>query len=215
MENCGLPLAVAGTANSGFAALDLLEREPVDVVLSDIRMPIMSGIEFARKAKALQPEVKIVFISGHEDFGYAKEAIHINASGYLLKPVDDDELYRMLEKLCAELEAERAQRHTMSEALTIAAQEMLLRWLNRGGQDPADERLRELLTPLAQGGTAAAVLEIDDLEWKTRDMAESDRLRLVEDMTRYIASAAAESGLGMAIASAASPRVVLDRKSVV
>ncbi|MNC75703.1 Transcriptional regulatory protein YpdB [compost metagenome] len=85
-----------GTASSGFNALKIMEEERIDIILSDIRMPIMTGTEFARRAKVLSPKTKIVFISGHEDFSYAKEAIEINASGYLLKPVQDKDLYEML-----------------------------------------------------------------------------------------------------------------------
>ncbi|WP_240548380.1 response regulator [Paenibacillus lignilyticus] len=61
-------LRIAGAAKSGFAALELMERDRIDIILTDINMPIMSGMEFARRAKALQPDVRIMFISGHEDF---------------------------------------------------------------------------------------------------------------------------------------------------
>ncbi|MFD2876491.1 response regulator [Paenibacillus rhizoplanae] len=53
-----LDLAVVGTANSGFNALKIMEQERVDIILSDIRMPIMTGTEFARRAKVIHPKVK-------------------------------------------------------------------------------------------------------------------------------------------------------------
>lgn len=126
----GLNLQVAATANNGFNALKAMEQERIDLILSDIRMPIMSGIEFARKAKGINPQVKIIFISGHDDFEYAKEAIRISVSGYLLKPVEDQELYKMLGELCAEIKRERDQDRTFAEALTLVNEELLLRWLN-------------------------------------------------------------------------------------
>ena len=96
-----------------------MEQERIDLILSDIRMPIMSGMEFARKAKEINPHVHIIFISGHQDFGYAKEAIQLNASGYLLKPVDDNELNEMLIQLCAKIEKERKQHISLSETLSL------------------------------------------------------------------------------------------------
>ncbi|MDD9268564.1 response regulator [Paenibacillus sp. GCM10023248] len=99
-------LEIAATVNSGFAALQVLREKSIDILLSDIHMPIMSGIELATKAKELHPHVKIVFISGHEDFGYAKQAIKLNAAAYLLKPVDDHELHETLLELANSLESQ-------------------------------------------------------------------------------------------------------------
>lgn len=100
-------LEIAATVNSSFAALQVMREKSIDILLSDIHMPIMSGIELAAKAKELQPQVKIVFISGHEDFGYAKQAIKLNAAAYLLKPVDDRELHDTLLDLANVLETQR------------------------------------------------------------------------------------------------------------
>ncbi|WP_083677812.1 response regulator [Paenibacillus sp. FSL R7-0337] len=99
-------IAVVGTANSGFNALKIMEQVRVDIILSDIHMPIMKGTEFARRARQVNPKLKIVFISGDEDFSFAKETIEINASGYLLKPVMDKELYQILGSLCSAIEQE-------------------------------------------------------------------------------------------------------------
>ena len=114
-------------------------------------MPIMSGIDFARRAKKLQPQARIVFISGHEDFGYAREAIEIAASGYLLKPVEDQELYDLLGSLCAKVEQEREQSRAMLQTLSLANGELLLRWLNdASGQ--GEPLVRSLLAPLFENG---------------------------------------------------------------
>lgn len=113
--NSGLDIDVAGAANNGFNALKVMESERIDLILSDIRMPIMSGTEFARRAKAINPDVKIVFISGHEDFNYAKQAIELNASAYLLKPVEDTELYETLSQLCRKVEEKREESRTISK----------------------------------------------------------------------------------------------------
>ncbi|AIQ62269.1 AraC family transcriptional regulator [Paenibacillus stellifer] len=198
--NSGLDIEVAGAANNGFNALKVMESERIDLILSDIRMPIMSGTDFARKAKAINPEVKIVFISGHEDFHYAKQAIELNASAYLLKPVEDAELYETLADLCKKVEKEREEDRTFSEALSLVNEELLLRWLNGDSAHREVERVRRLLTPILEGGTAAALIEIDDVEWKTRDSSERARRAQTGEVISCIRSFAAEHQLGTCIA---------------
>jgi two-component system response regulator YesN len=164
-----LPLNVIGTANSGFAALKIMESEQIDIILSDIRMPIMSGIDFARKAKEINPQAQLVFISGHEDFSYAKEALHLNASGYLLKPVDDGELYDMLASLCSKVEQERERHRSVEEALSLVNQELLLRWFNDAVHDEPQEHIKPFVEQLLRIGTSVAIIERDDVEWKLTD----------------------------------------------
>lgn len=204
--NSHLSLQVIGTANNAFTALKILEAEQVDIILSDIRMPIMSGIEFARKAKELNPQVQIVFISGHEDFGYAKEALQINASGYLLKPVDDSELYDMLASLCGKVEKEREQNRSVAEALTLVNEELLLRWFNDYSQVGAHHHVREFITPLLRFGTAAAIIETDDLEWK---IAEEERRTYMINITQYIEDFVQEKNIGTLIVSHNSRFILL------
>ncbi|WNS46430.1 response regulator [Paenibacillus sp. MMS20-IR301] len=194
-----LDLAVVGTANSGFNALKIMEQERIDIILSDIRMPIMTGTEFARRAKAIYPKIKIVFISGHEDFSYAKEAIEINASGYLLKPVEDKDLYDMLGSLCAAMEQEREQDRSFSEALSLVNKELILRWFEDPSPEPAEQHLQSALAPLLLKGAAVAIVEIDDLEWKMRDLSEEDTRARTRQMTGLIKSFVEEANLGTLI----------------
>ncbi|MCA0755657.1 response regulator [Paenibacillus sp. N4] len=203
----GLDLHIVGTANSGFSALKIVQSEQVDIILSDIRMPIMSGMEFARKAKELNPQVQIVFISGHEDFSYAKEALQLSASGYLLKPVDDGELYGMLASLCEKVEKERAQHRSLAEALSLVNQELLLRWLDDPRQGQAlEQHVGEFLAPFLQRGTAAAIIETDDLDWK---IPESDRRSCLAAIGECMEDFAGKKQLGTLIGSRDSRFVLL------
>ncbi|MRN56297.1 response regulator [Paenibacillus monticola] len=204
-----LDIQVAGTANSGFLALKVMEEERIDIILSDIRMPIMTGIEFARKAKAVNPNVKIVFISGHEDFSYAKEAIQINASGYLLKPVEDKDLYEMLRSLCEKMEQEREKDRSFTEALSLVNEELLLRWFDDEAPGPAESHLRSVLDPLLLGGSAVAIVEIDDLEWKLRDLSEEESRIKTRQIALIIKSFATEAKLGTLIAAYPTRFVIL------
>jgi two-component system response regulator YesN len=177
----GLGLDVAGTASSGFAALEIMRKQTVDIILSDIRMPIMTGTEFARKAREINPAVKIVFISGHEDFSYAKEAIEVHAHKYLLKPVADDDLYLTLKELCDVISMERQQKLANTETLTLASAELVVRWAESGEELPADSPVVAMLEQLVRNGAAASVIELDDLEWKLRGLSDEKRGDVLRD----------------------------------
>lgn len=99
-------LDIAAAVNSSFKALNVLQEQHVDILLSDIRMPIMCGLELAAQARELQPHIKIAFISGHEEFSYARQALRVKASSYLLKPVNDRELNELIQELIATLDIE-------------------------------------------------------------------------------------------------------------
>ncbi|CAI6060048.1 response regulator [Cohnella sp. JJ-181] len=190
------------TAPSGFAALDLMKRQRIDIILSDIRMPIMLGTEFARRAKEINPQVSIVFISGHEDFHYAKEAIQLSAHGYLLKPVEDGELHATLTELCGRIEREKKQHDSLSETLSLVNQELLLRWFNEaapGGE--AETHIRSFLAPMLEGGTAVAIVEIDDIAWKTRHSTPEERRAWLGSASQFIRSFTQERNMGMVIAT--------------
>ncbi|MEO3944298.1 response regulator [Gorillibacterium sp. CAU 1737] len=189
------------TASSGFAALKLMEQKPIDILLTDIRMPIMSGMDFARKAKELAPRIHVVFISGHQDFAYAKEAIQMNAYGYLLKPVDDEELNSMLQELTSKIAQERAQDQALSETLSLVNQELLFRWLNEETSEQAEFHVHGFLGPMLEDGLTVALLEIDDLAWKMKELSEEEQRRLKSSMTDFIHGFAATHHLGTVVRS--------------
>jgi two-component system response regulator YesN len=194
-------LQVIGTAKNGFSALEIMEQERIDIILSDIRMPIMSGMEFARKAKSINPLVQIIFISGHQDFSYAKEAIQLNAAGYLLKPVDDNELNEMLILICSKIEQERKQDLSLMETLTLVNQELLLRWFNEVTPGQVEAHIHSILAPLLIGGSSVAIIEIDDLTWKLKKTTEEERRSFTLSFTDFIRKFTEQNNLGIVITS--------------
>ncbi|MCM3626828.1 response regulator [Paenibacillus glycanilyticus] len=189
-------LRIVGTAKSGFAALTMMEQERIDIILTDIRMPIMSGIEFARKAKELQPDVRIVFISGHEDFNYAKEAIQLKAHDYLLKPVDDLDLESTVAGLCAKVREDRRNRSTVQEALPYVQRELLLRWFREVCPGEVEERVAELLAPYLDAGAAAVLIETDDLERHAKEMTVEEKRALWLKVESFLKAFVQKEGLG-------------------
>ncbi len=85
-----LGFRLAGSASNGLDALQLVEKLGPDLLLTDIRMPFISGIELARQVREIRPVMNIAFLSGYDDFEYAKQAIQYNIISYMLKPLTID-----------------------------------------------------------------------------------------------------------------------------
>ena len=101
---------LAGDAANGREALELAQKIHPDVVMTDIKMPFMSGLELGEVLAVEMPLTKLVLFSGFDDFEYAKQAIQINASEYILKPVDSKEVTTLLQKLKKQLDHEMKER---------------------------------------------------------------------------------------------------------
>ena len=95
---------IVSLCEEGRSALKVLEKESVQVVFTDIRMPEMDGLELAKKIHERYPEVLTVILTGYADFDYAQEAIRQGVFDYLLKPVSDEKLTEVLEKLSVRLQ---------------------------------------------------------------------------------------------------------------
>jgi YesN/AraC family two-component response regulator len=89
------------SAADGFSGLEAAREMRPDIVLSDVRMPGMDGLEFLHKVKGLYPEIKVALISGYDDFEYLQKAIRYGADGYELKPVKLRNLFKLIEDLKA------------------------------------------------------------------------------------------------------------------
>lgn len=89
---------LVGMADSGEAALALIEDEEPDVVITDVRMKKISGLELIERSKASYPHIKFVVISAYRDFEYARRACQEGALSYLVKPIDDNELEEVMKR---------------------------------------------------------------------------------------------------------------------
>lgn len=98
-----LGLKVTYTAENGQEALEHFKNDPVDIVISDINMPKMTGLEFIQEVHKLNRNVKFIILSGYDDFAYAREAIKYKVENYILKPIDENELKEALSKIIVNL----------------------------------------------------------------------------------------------------------------
>ena len=104
-------------AVNGKEALTILKEKKPEILLSDIRMPFMDGIELTRQAKIMNPDMAVVIFSGFSDFNYAKEAIRNGVLEYILKPVDFQRLSELVAKTVAEIKEERRQKEEQKKGI--------------------------------------------------------------------------------------------------
>ena len=105
-----LGFELAGEAADGEMALPLLIRQQPDLLITDIKMPFMDGLTLARLAKKEIPGLKVVILSGYDDFNYAKQAIGIGVEDYLLKPITKNALIERLSEIRSRYEHEKTQK---------------------------------------------------------------------------------------------------------
>lgn len=109
-----LGFRMVGDAENGEEALEKIEQLKPDVVMTDIRMPYMDGLTLTRRIRQKYPSIKVLIFSGYDDFEYAQQAIKLNVTEYILKPVNGEELTEILNRVRENLDEEIAQRRDIS-----------------------------------------------------------------------------------------------------
>lgn len=105
---------LAGTAENGQEALEMAEQLHIDVVMTDIKMPYMDGLTLCRKLKESYRNVKVVIYSGFDDFEYAREAVHLEAEEYLLKPISSKDMESVFRRVKEKLDKEFSEHRNLS-----------------------------------------------------------------------------------------------------
>ncbi len=103
----------AGEASDGELAYSLIQKVKPDILITDIRMPFMDGLELSRLVKQELPEIKIIILSGYDDFEYAQQGIEIGITKYLLKPIAGAKLLEEVKKVAQEIAKERQLKETL------------------------------------------------------------------------------------------------------
>ena len=106
--------ALAGEAPDGEIALSMLQDVKPDILITDIRMPFMDGLELCRQVSRTMPWIYIVILSGYDDFAYAREAISLGVKEYLLKPVSGQELRTVLERIAERIQEDKRQQASLN-----------------------------------------------------------------------------------------------------
>ncbi len=178
-----LGLALVGEAGNGEEALELAEQLRPDVVLTDIKMPFLDGLELCRRLRVSLPGARLVVFSGFDDFEYARQAMSMGVSEYILKPINAPELRQVLEKLREQLDRQRLERRDMEtlrrryeESLPVLRELFYTRLLS--GQlrpEQVQDRAARYEIDLPQGLWTVALVHVDG----PGDEGERDELLLL------------------------------------
>ena len=150
---------VVGEAENGAEALELIEQLGPDLLITDIKMPFVSGIELARQAREIRPSMQIAFLSGYDDFRFAQKAIQYNIISYMLKPISANELTEEMKVIKEKID----QKFEDLKGTNLGYREDRIRQLEQ----------EEFLMPIfmdAEAPFAKSAEDVDSLEKKAVDL---------------------------------------------
>ncbi|MCU6710443.1 response regulator [Paenibacillus sp. J5C_2022] len=167
-----LGMEVRGCVNNALSACEVLNDSPIDILVSDVNMPYMSGLELAKVAMERKPAIRIIFVSGYQEFSYVQQALSLKAYNYVLKPMDDSELIATLLKVKKDLDEERKQQQVeeaYQQLIPLVQNDYMIRLLEGDGE--ADEKtLADLPTSCRldamEWPMRVAVAELDGMPWR-------------------------------------------------
>lgn len=128
-------------AVNGKEALTILREKNPEILLSDIRMPLMDGIELTRQVKILNPDIAVVIFSGFSDFNYAKEAIRNGVREYILKPVDPQEFKNVMDGVMSYLDEKKQNKAAIQKNQEFLGQYFLHKYIRYGKPEVMDEAM--------------------------------------------------------------------------
>ncbi|WP_121611299.1 response regulator transcription factor [Mesobacillus foraminis] len=148
---------LVGEAADGEQGLELIERENPHIVVSDIKMPFLDGLEMAKEIRKKNNRTKIILLTGYEDFKYAHEAIKVRAFDYLLKPVETESLLEKVKQASREWEDEYLREKQISEGSQAIEKEFLKKLSNPLSGAIEVPRFEEECIPLIKLGLSEKV----------------------------------------------------------
>ncbi|SFT07474.1 response regulator [Paenibacillus sp. BC26] len=168
-----LGITIIGEAWNGQAALEALVDVEADIVITDVRMPGMNGLEFASRLKRHYPNVKFIFISGYEDFDAARNAVDVSAVAYLMKPINKETLMDTIAGAIGRIQEEKHRekeevqlKHQVEESLPLLREQLLrdiLLGIERIDDDRTMQRAASYGLSLPAIPTAVMIVKAEEL----------------------------------------------------
>lgn len=173
---------IIGEAENGREALDLIEKSIPDVVITDIKMPIMDGLELSSILKESFPVIKVVLLTGFDEFKYAQQAINYGIVEYVLKPVLPKDMVTLLQKLKEKIDKETTQKEGIKElkehyakSIPIMRDKFLTSLItSKLRKDEIEKKISTYNLNLRGNGFAIASICIDQSSIKEKNFFEDD-----------------------------------------
>lgn len=186
-------IKIAGEASNGREALKIAQETRPDIVITDIRMPVMDGLELSKHLKDLMPSVKLVILTGYGEFQYAKKAIEFKVSEFVLKPVGAEELVRIILKLKEEImdeqkkvEAGKSYELLLKENLPVIQGRLINRLTNASygaaGKEGILKKAEALQMDLSGPNFQVFILAIDDYFFRVGNQSPEKRELILDSV---------------------------------
>ena len=195
-------IQVVGETGDGASAISIAESEKPDIVLMDIRMPGISGLEAAKSIRNLLPDTVIIMLTAIEEFSYAKEALTLGASEYLLKPVRPDDLVRVLtdsavkiQELKAKKQEESRLRKSVEEVLPFIQMSFVYDLISGNIKDLAQFRERSGFLGMKIDLGVALVINIEKFKQRTDSDTELEKQILKQHIYQLVCNVVGDRGL--------------------
>ncbi|MFD0694439.1 response regulator [Paenibacillus sp. GCM10027628] len=179
-------LSVVAEARDGIEGLAIAREVRPHLIFSDIRMPGMDGLEFAQNVLQVLPDVKIIIISGYKDYDYIRQSLQLGLFDYLLKPIDQEELERVVQKAVQQIHKDESSKQMNIETNSLIRQSRnvlhsaMLNRLTLGDLDPLQlPKTDPFLQGLTMESYMCAVLRIENLQEAVRGRFEGDEAALL------------------------------------
>lgn len=124
-----LGMEIVGHAENGAIALEAMKVTPADILITDISMPVMNGLDLIRHVRAVHPELKVIVLSGYNEFDYLKEGMALGIENYLLKPINLEEFKGTLRTVAQKLNVNRSELALNEQSMRILRDNVMYRWL--------------------------------------------------------------------------------------
>lgn len=172
-------IELIGAVNNGKKAMQILEREEPDLVLTDIKMPYYTGLDIARFAKEKNPDIIVVILSGYNDFEYARKAIKIGVLDFISKPIDLTELDNVLKKVTAQWENQQNNR-------SRDMRDVFARLINRTEEELSEETA-QLSDVFKDRILCVLILELDEFQLVMYGGSEEIKYDTIKDYKELVA----------------------------
>ncbi|MCU9533148.1 response regulator [Streptococcus sp. CSL10205-OR2] len=170
-----LSITCVDEAENGQEAWQLFEEKHYDIILTDINMPVMNGIQLAQLIKENSPQTHIVFLTGYDDFDYALSALKLGADDYLLKPFSKEDVLQILHQIIPKIE--EAKKKTQLESLMEQSPQSEIEQLIQDQLSDVNLSLKSLAKQLSFSPNYLSVLIKKDLGMSFQDYLIQERLK--------------------------------------
>lgn len=185
-------MKIIGEAANAAEALEFVDKQKPDIIFTDIYMPSIDGIEFSERVLNRYPDIKIVVVTGHNEFEYAQKSIKLGITDFILKPIRADELLSVAGKLRSQIEEERAREQELEELkgelkknFPYLREKFLYHWLN--GTLPLEEiyeKAEYFQVPLRSDANAFQIAVVEVSSASAKESEEKVILLQMECRTR-------------------------------